>query len=236
MRFTSNILSLLQHFLFPQHCPVCGRLGAAFCDECLEQAVGSFSPFCSVCGGLWSAAACKNAFPCYFASAYDGYAKEFLLNLKYRNSRSLGIPMGRLMGRLFEKTGAEIILPVPLHINSSRAFNQTELLAQGISEVQNIPVSDVLFWSDDFGRQVEKKAGERKALPKSAIKCRPLFGKKVLLVDDVYTTGSTVRSAGEAVRQAGGKVAAAYFWCRSVRRKNSDEFDDIIDALSLEIG
>ncbi|MDO4952748.1 MAG: phosphoribosyltransferase family protein [Synergistaceae bacterium] len=179
---------------------------------------------------------CSGAFPCYFASVYDGYAKQFLLNLKYRNSRSLGVPMGRLMGRLFEKTEAEVILPVPLHINSSRAFNQTELLAKGISEEQGIPVEDMLVWSDDFGRQVEKKAGERKALPENAIDCRPLFGKKVLLVDDVYTTGSTVRSAGKAVRRAGGKVVAAYFWSRSVRRKSSDEFDDIIDALSLEIG
>ncbi len=235
MRNVNVFLYLLQHFIFPQHCPVCGRIAVAYCDDCLESAAGHFAPFCSECGGNWDQSLCEGAFPCFYAAVYDGFAKDFLLNLKYRNSRSLGVPMGHVIAKFCKKIEADIILPVPLHKNSSRMFNQTELLACGISEGFNIPAEDMLFWADDFGRQVEKRAGERMTLPASAIGCQNLSGKKVILVDDVYTTGSTLRAAENAVKRAGGSVSAAYFWCRSVKRGNSDEFDDIIDALSLEI-
>ena len=231
-----NYLGLLRHFVFPQHCPVCGKIAVAYCDECLESAAEHFAPFCSECGGSWQTSQCRDAFPCCFAAVYGGAAKEFLLNLKYKNSRSLGIPMGRLMGTLFCKAEADVILPVPLHIKSSRAFNQSELLALGISQIWKIPVETPLYWSEEYGRQVEKNAGERKALPVTAIKSSPLYGKRVIIVDDVYTTGSTVKAAAEAVKNAGSSVVAACFWCRAAKNKNSEEFSDIINALTLEIG
>lgn len=230
-----KILALFQHFIFPQSCPVCGRLGASYCNECLQSVTEKFPPFCSSCGGWWSESQCVGAFPCYAAALYENNAKEFLLNLKYKNCRTLARPMGRLMGNLFENCGADALLPIPLHTKSSRAFNQSFLIAQGVSEIQNIPVEDALFWTKDFGRQVEKRAQERESLPISAINCHPLHGKKIVLVDDVYTTGSTVKSASEAVKRAGGEVCGAYFWCRTARHENSKEFADIKDVLALEI-
>lgn len=202
----------------------------------MKQSVQHYAPFCSVCGGSWSQSACENGFPCYFASLYGGYAKEFLLNLKYRNYRSLAIPMGRLMGEMFPACNADFILPVPLHNDSERFFNQSRLLAEGMSQIWNIAVSDALFWVNNLGRQVEKSAADRSSLPLTAINCRALYGKKVILVDDVYTTGSTIRVASEAVKCAGGEVYGAYFWCRTARHGDNSEFDDVLDALSLEIG
>lgn len=214
---------------------MCGKLAVSHCEECLRQSTGDFAPFCSVCGGRWDTSACENGFPCYFASVYEGYAKEFLLNLKYRNYRSLGVPMGRLMGEKFLHRDAGLILPIPLHNDSSRFFNQSKLLAEGISQIWNLPVGDELFWAHNLGRQVEKTAADRKGLPLSAINCHPLRGKRVLLVDDVYTTGSTIRVASEAVKRAGGEVSGACFWCKTARHGNNREFDDVLDALSLEI-
>jgi len=236
MEFLHKPLQLLKHFVFPQACPVCGNLSVAYCDGCLESVAEKYPPFCSECGGWWEESKCENAFPCHFASLYGGYAKDFLLNLKYKNCRSLGIPMGRLMGRLFPKCEADMVLPIPLHKESTRFFNQSELLSQGIAEIWKIPVKAELFWTKNCGRQVEKHAGERKSLPLSAMGCNMLAGKTVMLVDDVYTTGSTIRAAAAAVKQAGGKVCAACFWCKTQRRGDSLEFDDVADALSLEIG
>jgi len=225
----------LKHFLFPQRCPVCGRLSVSYCDECLESVTEKFEAFCSECGGNWQQAQCEGAFACYSACLYEGYAKEFLLNLKYRNCRSLGAAMGKVMAKVLLKCEADMILPVPLHKESSRFFNQSELMARGISEVWRIPVGLELSWAENYGRQVEKRVGERKSLPLSAINSNPLFGKKIILVDDVYTTGSTIRAAAEAVKRADGTVCAAYFWCRTAKRGDREEFADVADALSLEI-
>ena len=231
----NKFLALLEHFIFPQNCPVCGRLGASYCDKCLESVTEKQPPFCSACGGWWSEAKCEGAFPCYAASLYEGGAKEFLLKFKYKNCRALGLPMGRLLAGLFESCEADAIIPIPLHNESSRAYNQSLLLAQGISEIIKIPVQDSLFWTKNFGRQVEKRARERLSLPISAINCKPLSGESFLLVDDVYTTGSTIRAASEAIHRVGGRVCGAYFWCRAARRGSTKEFEDISDVLTLEI-
>lgn len=225
----------MKHLIFPQVCPVCGRLSVSYCDTCLESVTEKLESFCSECGGNWNQSQCKGAFTCYCSCLYEGYAKEFLLNLKYRNCRSLGIAIGNVMGMLLPRCEADMILPVPLHRESSRFFNQSELIARGISEVWKIPVGLELSWTEKYGRQVEKRAGERKSLPLSAIKCNPVSGKKIILVDDVYTTGSTIRAAAEAVKRADGTVCCAYFWCRTVKHGDIQEFADVEDALSLQI-
>jgi predicted amidophosphoribosyltransferase len=230
-----DIFSLFLHLFWPEHCPVCGRIGAAYCPECLKSVADPLQPFCLNCGVPWKDGCCAEPVPCYALAYHEGYAREFLLNLKYHNSRSLGVPMGRLMGEMLPRIKTDAIVPVPLHKNSTRAYNQTLLLARGIAEVQNIPCKDILKWRSDFGRQVEKRGHERMSLPLDSMGSENIDGTSVVLVDDVYTTGGTLTAAKAAVTEAGGRVAGALVWTRSVKRGDADEWSDVKDALSLEL-
>lgn len=233
---TKALFSLFFHLFWPEHCPVCGRIGAAYCPECLMSVADPLRPFCLSCGMPWKDGCCAEPIPCYALAYHEGYAREFLLNLKYHNSRSLGVAMGRLMGERLPRIEADVIVPVPLHKNSTRAYNQTLLLARGVSDVQKISCEDVLRWRSDFGRQVEKRGHERLSLPLGSMEANNMLnGKRVVLVDDVYTTGGTLTAARAAITEAGGRVAGALVWTRSIKRGDTDEWSDVKDALSLEL-
>lgn len=212
------------HLIWPLSCPVCGRIGVSHCPECLASVFAPFPEFCLDCGGSYTAKCCHSSTPAYAAASHDGLPRQFLLNLKYRNIRDLGIPMGRMMAHCAPSMKADIIIPIPLHIKSNREYNQAELLAWGMSEVLKIDVSaGILCWDRELARQTEKHGRERKSLPPNSFSVKQgLSGLDIILVDDVYTTGGTARAAKEAVLRAGGKVAGAFFWSRRTTHGESD--------------
>ncbi len=214
-----RFFSYLSHIVFPQHCPVCGRLSAAYCPGCLRGAAEKpFPPFCADCGGAYGADCCYESVPCYAAALHDGDARRFILALKYRNMRPLGEAIGREMARLIPRQEAELLVPLPLHSGSRRAFNQTELMARGISSRWEIPVGEgLLKWRVSSGAQTEKRGKARRALTFDSFEGSPaLAGRSVVLVDDVYTTGGTVRAAKFALQRAGAIVKAVLVWTRRV--------------------
>lgn len=109
---------------------------------------------------------------------------------------------------------ADILVPVPLHRNSRRNYNQAKLIADGISRVNGKSVEDILFWNTDVHSQVSRSPSERKQLSPDFMNCRKSLpdGKKVLLVDDVATTGTTLQICSKAIKRAGGKVTGAVTW------------------------
>ena len=224
----SDILPLLAHLLWPERCPVCGRVGVSHCPACLAAAAEPLPAFCLECGGRYGLGCCDGSAPCYAAALHEGPARDFLLALKYRNTRDLGVPMGRLMALKLPQVEADAVLPVPLHKHSRRGYNQTELIAGGIAEERRLPVLyNTLLWNIEAGTQTGKSGRERRALPQNAFRAdKVLWGRKVILVDDVYTTGGTLRAAKHAAEAAGAVVAAAFVWTRRVpSRENPAAWD-----------
>ncbi len=107
----------------------------------------------------------------------------------------------------FEMTGIEAVVPVPLSIGGlrSRGFNQSLLLAKTLSDEKNIPlVIDGLLKKVDTPPQIGLSAKERtKNLRGAFISTRQFSGKRVMLVDDVMTTGATANECSKQLIKAG---------------------------------
>lgn len=189
----------------------------------MRSVVSPLPSFCAKCGAPYGLECCSGSVPCHALSLHEGISRELMLNLKYRNSRSLGISMGRLMGETFIYKDADILIPVPLHRSGRREYNQSLLLAEGISQVWKIPADgEKLFWENDILPQVGKTSSSRHMMPVNAMRSESLEGRSVVLVDDVYTTGNTLRAAISAVEKAEGEVCSVLVWSRRVPSQDSE--------------
>lgn len=138
-------------------------------------------------------------------------ASTAIYHLKYHNAQIIGLIFGRELGREYrrwlEMRKIELIIPIPLHIRRrrSRGYNQAEIISRGLSEVTGIPVD-----SENMVRV--KYTTPQKKLDNSQ-RQRNMYGifrlrhkveaKNVVLVDDIYTTGSTLDEAARILKRGG---------------------------------
>ena len=152
------------------------------------------------------------------AVLFDDHSKEIVHQLKYRDRTEAGLFMARLMARAGAPilNGADFIVPVPLHRWRlwQRRFNQAAYLAQEIARLSRREFRpEVLVRSRATPQQVGLSAKERRKNVKGAFAVpfegrAKIAGKTIVLVDDVRTTGSTLRACTAALREA--DVAKVY--------------------------
>lgn len=183
--------------------PVCDACGLPF--ERAEDAVGQLCAGCAARPPRWNRARA--------ALIYNDDSRKLILALKRRGDRNGLSVFARLMsdvgGDLIST--ADLIVPVPIHFTrlASRGFNQAGWLAGAISRLHGVPVRHgVLKRVKATPSQGRMSAGQRRrnvagafALTESGNSA--LQGKRVLIVDDVYTTGATLNACARAIKQAG---------------------------------
>jgi len=139
--------------------------------------------------------------------------RQILHELKYRDQQHVGIEMGRLFGLELKDTPfteADLIHPIPLHCSKQRkrGYNQSELIARGISQVLNIPVkTDLVIRKVETLTQTKKTRYERWMNMKDTFQIQDvssLRDKHILLVDDVITTGATVEACATSLLTVSG--------------------------------
>lgn len=146
--------------------------------------------------------------------------QRLLHALKYKNHPELGVALGRHYASVLESThffqNIDLIIPVPLHPVRlrSRGYNQSVQFAAGLSETSGIPFSDeMMVRSQRTETQTAKSKLNRWESMRGVFTVAEfarLSGKRVLLVDDVVTTGATVESCVTALLAAGvGRVSIA---------------------------
>ena len=147
--------------------------------------------------------------PYKYATSYayftnDGLLQHLVHGLKYRNKQETGYYLGRKFAGSLQKShwasSIDLIIPVPLHKakKAKRGYNQSMLIAEGISEILHIPVSEnILLRVRDTESQTHKTRAERVRNMEEAFKINEiaqLKGKHILLCDDVLTTGATLEA------------------------------------------
>jgi ComF family protein len=204
------IWSSILEFFYPEQCALCASLGQdAICPNCQSEMQ-------------------KVAAPIYFPShsglstahalfTYESRAAQAVRRLKYSRSLALAQPMAELIRSKWEEIGAndfDLVIPVPIHWSrwSARGFNQAELLCSCLPEKKVKP--SLLSRTKRTKPQVSLSATERrKILADAFAPGGSLDGAKVLLVDDVITTGGTATACAAALRRAGASRVEALAFC-----------------------
>jgi ComF family protein len=225
LKISRGLFSLL----FPSDCRVC-RLPLTeisripVCPSCLN-APEPFSAeyYCASCRAPF-----VNAFPldaegrcalcrhglrgfdaAYCYGAYEGVLRELIHVFKYGGVRTLARPLGSLLSlALPRERGYDLAVPVPLHWmrRYRRGFNQSELLAREIGRRCGIPVRNALRRVRSTRSQAGLSNTRRRENVSAAFRARgtrSLSGLRILLVDDVMTTGSTAAACAAALKRAG---------------------------------
>ena len=141
--------------------------------------------------------------------------RRVVQKFKYGRRVSLGKPLGRLLAEgckgFLESCSADIIVPVPLHPKRLRwrGFNQSVLLARQLSRTYHIPLDPfVIYRSKETPPQTQLTEAERRKNVRGVFALNPqkaIDGKRVLLVDDVYTSGATVNECSGCLKRGGAK-------------------------------
>ena len=143
--------------------------------------------------------------------AFQGVVRRAVHQLKYGHFKALAAPLGQLLAEYvrLEVVAADVLVPVPLHSRRlrERGYNQSALLAAEVGKLNGTPVVEGSLVRLRHTKAQVKTAGaeERQRNLSGAFCCRDerLSGKRVLLVDDVCTTGATMNSCAIALREAG---------------------------------
>lgn len=221
--------------LFPRRCPVCGGVampkGRLICPACLKQLSFVSSPACMKCGkeiGSREQEYCadcirrKKSFTRGFALLnYDSRAAASMAAVKYHNKREYLDFYARAAALRFEKqfrqAGIQVIVPVPVHASrlKTRGFNQAAVLAEKLSAELGIPWEELLIRVKKTDPQKSLGSAERLKNLRGAFEAEQEAGKweRVLLVDDIYTTGSTAEICSRALLKTGVKQVFVFAVC-----------------------
>jgi len=217
-----SVLQPLAHgaldLLFPPRCAACKRFGSRFCASCLAQVEPLLPPVCHRCGRPRRSddicPTCRQA-PASLdgirsASLFDEPLRSAIHHFKYLGARELAQPLSTLLMDCWQRysLSADLLVPVALHKRRvrDRGYNQSELLARELGALCKRPVeTGTLRRVRDTLPQVTVGARQRQENVAGAFRCSSgaVRGLRVVLVDDVCTSGATLEACATALRAEG---------------------------------
>ena len=222
-----NAADRLTDLIYPPCCPFCEEIltdaekESLMCDACRDRLTYVRSEYCMKCGRPLSSEREEYCRDCekrnhFFTQGrsvfvYCTPVRQSLYRMKNGNRQEYAhfyaAEMNRKFGRWIQNSGIEVILPVPMYPKRKRirGYNQAELLATELGKHTGLPVAhNLLAKRKDTHAQKSLDARGRRENLKNAFAVNYQFdGERILLVDDIYTTGATVDAAASALLEAG---------------------------------
>lgn len=233
--------------LFPPRCAGCRTFcRQLFCDKCVYTILKIRPPYCSICAEPFDALAyhdplcrsCREAktnFDCARAAwLYEGATRAAIHRLKYDGKSALAARLAPVLSHTIRADDTlnsicfDCIAPVPLHKRRERkrGFNQSELLARSLAQELEVPFGNALQRTRATPPQVGLNLKERQSNVRGAFTITPGFtsppNAHVLLVDDVFTTGATLRECATVLKKAGAKSVCAV----TIARQSAPDFQN----------
>jgi len=213
----SRILNKIKEILFPHYsCVICGRetKDGKLCDECKEyqimpkfcercgEHVGEHDKLCLECAETkWHFDKSVSVFD------YNATTASSILAMKYKEKRYLSKDFARLLKQRYEAAGfdADVVCCVPSSPKrlKERGYNHAKDLAEEFCKIIDLPYAELLDKIKETEHQTELSRDERKKNLTDAFVCtdKTIKGKKVLIIDDVFTTGSTLDACAKALKK-----------------------------------
>ncbi len=216
--------SQLLNVLFPLSCIQCHASGSSFCTNCRAMLPYFAPPVCPGCGDPQTeshlCAHCRYS-PLSFHGlrAFGDYSeplRSIIHAFKYKGNIRLAEPLGALLAQTYHRhhMAADLIIPVPLHTErlQQRGYNQAQLLATACARQLQIPMATtILARARTTATQVKLNAQQRRSNLHGAfyypsnVTTQILLNRKILVIDDVCTTGATLEACAATLLAAGAR-------------------------------
>nr|WP_315456591.1 ComF family protein [uncultured Sphingorhabdus sp.] len=249
-----QIFDVALNWALPERCPCCGVItsnGGPFCPGCWQQLEFIGPPYCASCGTPFafdrgsdaSCAACLSRPPKHngirAAVKYDDLSAQVALKLKYGGKVGLAKIIAMQLARHVPEERSNIIItPVPLHWTRiwSRTFNQSALIGRELALAANLEfVPDMLLRPKKTPSMRGLSPKSRRKAVVNAFAINPkwqgrLAGSRIILVDDVLTTGATTDGCVSVLKRQGADWVQIFCWARALRGEASDGIGFTLDA------
>ena len=207
--YLQSLLEQLLDLIYPERCTVCGTTGSLFCAACSSR-LTPYPPEATP-PGLEAM---------LVAWLYEDEVRQAIHALKYRRRRRIALLLADALADAWPPPPGDALIPVPLHPDrlAERGFNQAEELARRLSQRWRLPLcKEGLVRGRDTGHQARLGRRARQSNVAGAFLWCGRYPppERVLLVDDVLTTGATLVACADALRLAGTQEVRAVALARS---------------------
>jgi ComF family protein len=229
------VLDVLRHLLdilYPLHCGGCGARGSVLCRECIEDfRIVDEASACPVCGRwVGKRTVCgqcisenRGFHEGHYGFYFEDRLRDALHAFKFGKRKDVGKGLVSLIrDKIALLSGqADTIIPIPVSEKrlKERGFNQSFIISEEISAITGLPVDHmVLFKTKETRDQYSLSKAERRANIKGVFTLRNagrIADKRVLLVDDLFTTGYTVREAAKVLKGGKARSVAVFALART---------------------
>jgi ComF family protein len=214
--------------LLPQRCLVCGLPGPQACAACLAAVPRLVPPFCARCGAptTWPVARCRECAGRRLAFAraraavpYDDAVRQVVAGWKERGLRRLAAPLAALVVDVVPRPDAEAVAPLPPDRERTlkRGHHPAAALASELARRWELPLALPLVRMGSAPRQRGLSLTARRRNVGGVFAARATSPRRVVLVDDVYTSGATADAAARALRRAGARRVEVVTLARTIR-------------------
>ena len=218
-----SLASLLEVVL-PPSCAACSRYGTVLCGGCEKDLRPASDPTVSFLAADAASLGGSEVELVVSAFRHEGVARRCLQRLKYGGARRLADPLARAALPAFDDllavSGPAILVPVPVHVSRARerGYNQALLLAGALGAARQLPVVELLTRPRATQRQhaldrTARLANLRSAFAASARRAQP---GRVIVVDDILTSGATMEACASVLHEAGVRLVYGFAIAREV--------------------